>query len=121
MTAKNKLLTRPPYPVEQALKRLGENLRTARIRRKMTIEDVAQKLGTGRRAVMGAKKGKPSTGIVTYAGLLWLYGLMGPFEELADPAKDTEGLALEPARERARRRTSGNSTVTSDGACQRLL
>lgn len=106
MVAKNKLQTAPPYPVERALKLLGENLRTARIRRKMTIEDVAQRLGTGPRAIMDAEKGKPSTGIVSYAGLLWLYGLMAPLEELADPAKDAEGMALEPARARARGRTS---------------
>jgi hypothetical protein len=73
----------------------------------MTIDDVAQRLGTGPRAVTDAEKGKPSTGIVNYAGLLWLYGLMAPLEELADPTKDTEGLAHEPARKRVRARTSG--------------
>lgn len=107
MVAKNKLQAAPPYAVEQALKRLGANLRTARIRRRMTIADVAQRLGAGRRAVMDAEKGKPSTGIVTYAGLLWLYRLMAPFEQLADPAKDEEGQAHEPAKERARRRKRG--------------
>ena len=103
MVAKNKLQSAPPYPVEQALKRLGENLRTARIRRKMTIENVAARIGTGPRAVMDAEKGKPSTGIVVYTGLLWLYGLLAPFEELADPAKDKEGLAREPVKQRARK------------------
>ena len=33
MTAKNTLVMAPPYPVEQAIKRLGANLRTARLRR----------------------------------------------------------------------------------------
>ena len=60
--ARNQLMQAPPYPVEQALTRLGENLRTARIRRNFTIDEVAQKIGTGRRAVMDAEKGKPSTG-----------------------------------------------------------
>ena len=55
MVALNKLQKTPPYPVEQALKRLGENLRTARTRRRMTIEDVAQRIGTGKRAVMDAE------------------------------------------------------------------
>ena len=63
MVARNQLLQATPYPVEQALKRLGENLRTARIRRLYTIEEVAQKIGTGPRAVMDAEKGKASTGI----------------------------------------------------------
>ena len=108
MVAKNKLQSAPPYPVHQAIKVLGQNLRTARIRRKMTIEDAAERIGTGPRAVMDAEKGKPSTGIVAYAALLWLYGLLGPFEELADPAKDKEGMAREPARERARAGKSRN-------------
>jgi DNA-binding XRE family transcriptional regulator len=53
----------PPYPVKQALKRLGDNLRTTRIRRNHTIEEVAEKIGTGRRAVMDAEKGKACTGM----------------------------------------------------------
>lgn len=107
MVAKNKLQSAPPHSVEQALKQLGANLRTARIRRKMTIEDVATRIGTGPRAVMDAEKGKPSTGVVVYAALLWLYSLLGPFEELADPLKDGEGLSHEAGKERSRARKSG--------------
>ena len=107
MVARNKLLAAPPYPVEQALKRLGENLRIARIRRNMTIDDVAARIGTGPRAVMDVEKGKPSTGIVVYSALLWLFGLLTPFDELADPARDKEGLARESTRARARVRKSG--------------
>lgn len=98
MVAQNKLQKAPPFPVEQALKRLGENLRTARVRRNLTIEEAAERIGTGRRAVTDAEKGKPSTGIVVYSALLWLYDLLEPMESLADPAKDTEGLSLEAAK-----------------------
>jgi len=57
MTAKNTLVMAPPYPVEQAIKRLGANLRTARLRRNLTIENVAEKIGTGPRAVSGCREG----------------------------------------------------------------
>ena len=103
MVARNKLLKSPPHPVEQALRRLGENLRTARLRRKMTIAGAAERIGTGARAVMDAEKGKPSTGIAVYAALLWLYDLLRPFDDLADPSKDREGLSLEKTRTRARK------------------
>ncbi len=106
MTARNTLMTIPPYPVEQAIKRLGANLRTARLRRNLTIEDVAQKIGAGPRAVMGAEKGKPSTGIAVYVALLWAYDLLGAFIEAADPARDEEGQALALASERSRARTT---------------
>ena len=102
MTAKNTLITAPPYPVDQALKRLGANLRTARLRRNLTIEDVAEKIGTGPRPVSDAEKGKASTSVAAYMALLWAYDLLAPMETIADPASDREGLALYAQRERAR-------------------
>jgi len=106
MAARNHLFAAPPYPVEQAITRFGHNLRTARIRRKYTIEEVAEKIGTGRRAVMDAEKGKASTGIAVYAVLLWLYGLNQPLD-LANPLKDERGLALAGAKANIRARKSG--------------
>src|SRR5665213_1337690 len=107
MTARNQLLQAPPYPVEQALTRLGENLRTARIRRKLTIDEVAQKIGTGRRAVMDAEKGKTSTGVAVYVALLWVYDLLSQLNETANPAKDEQGLRLIAPKARTRARKSG--------------
>ena len=106
MTAKNLLSETPPYPVERAIRRLGTNLRTARLRRNLTTEEVAEKIGTGPRAVTNAEKGKPSTGIVVYAALLWAYDLLGPISALGDPASDEEGLSLELSSGRARARAS---------------
>ena len=102
MAKKNPLTAAPPYAVEQAIKRLGRNLRTARLSRNLTIEDVAEKIGTGPRAVSDAEQGKISTGIAVYTALLWTYDLLGPMDRLADPATDEEGLALSMRRERAR-------------------
>lgn len=107
MAATNKLFAAPPYSVEIAVKGLGRNLRTARLRRKMTIEDVAERIGTGSRAIRDAENGKPSTGIAVYMALLWVYGLLAPAEDLADPAKDKEGLARESATGPVRARKSG--------------
>jgi transcriptional regulator with XRE-family HTH domain len=107
LRARNQLLTTPPYSVERALERVGSNLRLARIRRKLTVEEVAEKIGTGRRAVTDAENGKASTGVGVYAALLWVYGLLSPFEELADPLKDQEGLALASRTGNRRARKSG--------------
>jgi transcriptional regulator with XRE-family HTH domain len=102
MARKNILTQAPPYAVEQAITRLGKNLRTARLRRNLTIEDVAAKIGTGPRAVSDAEQGKITSGIAVYTALLWTYDLLGPMETLADPTRDREGLALTNQRERAR-------------------
>lgn len=104
MTAKNTLLIAPPYAVEQSLKRLGSNLRTARLRRNLTIEEVAQKIGTGPRPVSDAEKGKPSTSAAVYIALLWVYDLLDQMNDVADPELDNEGLSLSLGRERTRAR-----------------
>jgi transcriptional regulator with XRE-family HTH domain len=112
MSAKNTLTQVPPYTVQQAIKRLGANLRTARLRRNLTIMDVAQKIGTGPRIVSDAEQGKITTAIAAYTALLWVYDLLGPMEELADPATDVEGLAMTKGRVRAR--TAKSKGLDSD-------
>lgn len=102
MARKNILTEAPPFEVEQTLKKLGENLRVARVRRNYTIEDVAERIGTGSRAIMDAERGRPTSGIVVYAALLWLYGKLSTLDAVADPATDEVGVALERAHRRVR-------------------
>ncbi|MBN8913178.1 MAG: XRE family transcriptional regulator [Rhizobiales bacterium] len=104
MSRTNPLLKAPPYPVQQALERLGKNLRQARLRRNLSTQDAAARIGTNRRVVEDAEKGKPSTAIAIYLALLWAYDLLGQMEEVADPLKDREGLTLARARERTQAR-----------------
>jgi transcriptional regulator with XRE-family HTH domain len=104
MIARNKLLTAPPYAVDQTLKRLGANLRTARLRRNLTINDIAEKIGTGPRAVADAEKGKPSTSIAVYTALLWALDLLHQIADVAAPERDEEGQGLALSRERTRAR-----------------
>jgi len=106
MAARNQLLQALPYPVEQALTRLGQSLRTARVRRNLTIQEVAEKIGTGPRAIMDAEKGKASTGIGVFVALLWVYDLLSPLNEVANPSQDEQGLTLAAAKEKTRARRS---------------
>jgi transcriptional regulator with XRE-family HTH domain len=99
---KTTLLGSPPYPVEEALRRLGSNLRTARLARNLKLDQVAGKIGTGTRAVADAEKGRPGTAAAVYLALLWTYDLLGPVSQLADPATDGVGLASAARRQRAR-------------------
>ncbi|MBX9847220.1 MAG: helix-turn-helix domain-containing protein [Xanthobacteraceae bacterium] len=106
MAKTNALLSAPPYAVEQALKHLGANLRTARVRRGLTLDEVSKKIGAGVRAVTDAENGKASTGVAIYLALLWAYDLLGQFDSVADPTRDAEGVALAKTRERTRARRS---------------
>ena len=114
MTTQSKLLAAPPYAVEQALKRLGANLRTARLRRNLRIADVAQKIGTGLRVVADAERGKRSTGIAVYAALLWALDLLHQLEDVAAPEQDEEGQTLALANERARARPTSRGRAGPD-------
>ena len=104
MKPRNSLLGAIPFEVDTALKRLGNRLKTARLRRNLTTEEAAQKIGTSRFVVAAAEKGKPSTSIAVYAALIWAYGLIDQFGNLADPDKDEEGIALARNRMPARAR-----------------
>ena len=104
MAARNPLLEAPPHAVEDALLKLGQRLRTARLRRNLSVAEVGKKIGAGPRAVADAEKGKPSTGVAIYVALLWAFDLLSDFEGLADPAHDVEGLVLASRRERERAR-----------------
>jgi transcriptional regulator with XRE-family HTH domain len=107
MSRRNALLTATPFPVEQSLHRLGASLRTARLRRNLSLETVAAKIGTNRRVIADAENGKPSTGIAVYVALLWAYGLLSQLDDVAAPECDTEGLTLSSLRERVRARKGG--------------
>lgn len=102
MVARNQLYNAVPFAIENTLKLLGANLRTARMRRQYTIAEVAEKIGTGVRAVSDAEKGKPSTSIAVYASLLRVYGLLEGLEVLVSPTTDLEGQSLLLAREGSR-------------------
>jgi transcriptional regulator with XRE-family HTH domain len=107
MTARNPLLESPPYAVEDSLARLGQRLRTARLRRNLTVADVGKKIGAGPRAVGDAEKGKPTTSIAVYAALLWAFDLISDLDAVADPSRDVEGIALAKRQTRSRARHTG--------------
>ncbi len=98
MANTSRITETPPAAVEDALRRLGRNIRTARVRRKLRIEDVAERIGASRFTVADLEKGKPGTSMAAYAGALWALGLLEQMDDLADPDRDEEGKALESAR-----------------------
>ncbi|MDR3002474.1 MAG: hypothetical protein LBU89_14590 [Fibromonadaceae bacterium] len=100
MAKKNSFFQNVPFALDNALTTLGMNLRMARKRRNLSAQKVADKLGIGVRSVMDAEKGKPTTAISTYMGLLWVYDLLSDMKNLADPMKDMEGIRLAAVRKK---------------------
>lgn len=101
MSKRNTLQSAPPREVDDVLKRLGSNLRTARLARNLSIEAAAQKIGVGYRAVASAEAGKSSTSVGVYVGLMWAYGLLSQLHDVIDPARDEVALRALWVRERA--------------------
>ena len=66
---------------------LGENIKLARLRRKFTSEQVAERAGIVRSTLWQIEKGVPSVSIGTYLQVLFVLGLEKDFEKLA---KDDE-------------------------------
>ena len=98
MPRSSKIAQHPPAAVEDALERLGRNIRTARLRRKMPQQQLAQHMGVSRFVVGDIERGKPTTGVAAYVGALWALGLLTHMRGVADPDRDEEGKTLERAR-----------------------
>lgn len=94
----SKISKSPPAAVEDILNRLGRNIRTARLRHKLSREELAERVGISRYVLADIEKGKPTTAIAAYLGALWALGLLQDMREVADPDRDEEGKILERAR-----------------------
>ncbi|MBQ1733689.1 MAG: helix-turn-helix domain-containing protein [Lachnospiraceae bacterium] len=70
------------------LTQLGEQVRLARLRRKLTVELVAERAGISRATLWAVEKGTPSVAIGTYAAVL--HALNGLDKDLLLVAKDDE-------------------------------
>ena len=98
MAQPSPIVQQPPAAVEQALTRLGRNIRTARLRRNWRLEDLAARMGVSRFTVADVEKGKPGTSAAAYLGALWALGLLEQLTPVADPDHDSVGKTLEAAR-----------------------
>ncbi|MCB9320471.1 MAG: helix-turn-helix transcriptional regulator [Lewinellaceae bacterium] len=81
---------------QQILTEFGENIRLARLRRKLSSEKVAERAGIGRSTLVKIEKGHPGVGIGLYLNVLKVLGLEKDFLQLA---KDDElGRKLQDAK-----------------------
>lgn len=82
---------RPPPSARRALKKLGEDIRDARLRRKLPMEIVAERAATSRPTVARIEKGDPSVSIGIIAAVLQALNLLERLSDVADPSYDDVG------------------------------
>lgn len=68
---------------QQILETVGEQIKLARLRRKLSGEQVAERAGIGRNTLISIEQGKPSVGIGHYLNVLKVLGLERDFLALA--------------------------------------
>jgi len=99
----NALESLPPA-VASALKRLGENLAVARVRRRESQRVWAKRLGISVPTLIRMEQGDPGVGAGIYATALWLMGRVQALPEAADPGTDRGALEMN-VREALQRRS----------------
>jgi transcriptional regulator with XRE-family HTH domain len=107
MPPRNALTNAPPFAVQEAVQTMGKKLRTARLRRNLSLAELAAKLGVDRHVLTDAENGKLTTSVGVYLGMLWAMNLLPSIDGVADPKADEEGLTLSGLDERERARGGG--------------
>jgi transcriptional regulator with XRE-family HTH domain len=103
-----------PLPVKRALAKLGQDIRRARLRRRIATTTMAERVFTTRMTLRKVEKGDPGVSLGIYAIVLFVLGLTPRIADLADSRTDEIGLQLEeerlPQRIRQRGKASGRPT-----------
>lgn len=87
-----------PARLRRSLVKLGSDLRLARRKRRLTVAMMTERLGVAKGTYLRVEKGDPSVAMGTYAMALFVLGFGDALGEIADPARDQEGLLLDEER-----------------------
>ena len=108
---------------QRALRQMGENLKMARLKRRIAVKDFANRVGVSDRTIMRLEKGDDGVSTGTLAMACLALGEIDCISDLLDPASDETALLLErntlPKRIEGRRRktpsqsTSGSQSISN--------
>ena len=88
-------ISNTPLPVKRALKKLGQDLRDARKRRRIPMQLAAERAAISRTTLSKIEKGDEGVSLGAYAKVLFVLGMIERLAELSDPSFDKLGLGLE--------------------------
>lgn len=78
----------PTFPtIQRILNELGENIKLARLRRKLSAHQVAQRANISRPTLLAIEKGSPGVAISSYAQVLFVLGLEKDLLKVAEDDK----------------------------------
>ena len=88
-------ISKTPIPVKRALKKLGQDMRDARKRRRIPMRLAAERASISRATLGKIEKGDEGVSVGVYAKVLFILGMVDRLADLVDPKFDTLGLGLE--------------------------
>ena len=77
------------------LRDFGEHIQLARLRRKLSAEQIAERSGLGRKTIYNIEQGSPTVAVGSYLQVLFVLGLENDFTQVA--AADPLGRKLQDA------------------------
>lgn len=86
------------FQVRAVLQRLGADVRTARLRRRLAVADFCQRIGVTDKTLAKLERGDGGVRLETLAAALLALGELHRLESLLDPASDDAGLGLDRER-----------------------
>lgn len=95
-----------PPSLKRALRKFGDDLTSARKKRRLTVAMMAERLGIARTTYLRLEKGDPTVSLGAYAMALFVLGFGNALFDLVDPKHDEQGLLLEAERLPKRVRTT---------------
>src|SRR5665213_1469264 len=84
-----------PIPVRRALRRLGSDIRAARLRRRIPMSIIAERASISRMTLDKIEKGDGGVAIGSYANVLFALGLIEGMGRIAALENDPLGMRLE--------------------------
>ena len=103
MSRESKSVLMIPEQVKRSLVNLGESLAIARVRRKQSQRDWANRIGVSIPTLIKMERGDPSVGVSVYATALWIVGKSSELGSLAAPESDLGALELNVRAAKKRR------------------
>ena len=88
-----------PEDVAQHLRLYGERVRTARVRRRWSKEELGTRIGVERRTIARLEDGSPGIGLGVFLSALWVLGLWETVHDVSAPDADRIGSFLEKRRQ----------------------
>jgi transcriptional regulator with XRE-family HTH domain len=91
-----------PFEVAEQVRLLGQRIRLARVRRRMSQDDLANACQIARTTLHRIEAGASGSSIGAIYAILWTLGLLSTARGIADPDADEHGKILDTARQAKR-------------------